>query len=175
MRPMKDYPYQMKYKQLLMDEIDEEIHTRWCAKQPLMHESKEGLPIVDEVQNNCWWMRQMKKSIPDDVQNIFWWMRPMKDYSYQMKYKTTVDGWDRWKNPYQMVHETTVDGWDQWRTTRTRWRTNNCWWMRKMESIPDGVENNCWWMGPMKYYPYQMKYKTTVDGSDRWWNPYQMM
>ena len=37
-------------KQLLMDETDEEIHTRWCTKQLLMDETNEGLPIPDEVQ-----------------------------------------------------------------------------------------------------------------------------
>ena len=33
-----------------MDETDEEIHTRWCTKQPLMDKTNEGLPIPAEVQ-----------------------------------------------------------------------------------------------------------------------------
>ena len=93
-------------KQLLMDETDEEIHTRWCAKQLLMDETNEGLHIPDEVTNNCWMMRQMKESIPDGVWNNCWWMRPMKDYPYQMRYKTTVDEWNRWRNPFQMMSKT---------------------------------------------------------------------
>ena len=186
-----------------MNETDE-THTRWCTKQLLMDEINEGLPIPDEVQNNCWWMRQIMESIPDGVRNNCWWMRPVKDYPYQMRYKTTVDGWERWWNPRRMVYDTTVDGWNQTRTTHSRWNTkqllmgetgegihtrwctkqllmdetsaelhipdkeqNNCWWMRQMKPIPDGVRNNCWWMRPMNDYPYQMKYKTTVDGWDR--------
>ena len=62
-------------KQLLMDETDEVIHARWCTKQLLLNETNEGLPIQDDVQNNCWWTREME-SIPDDVQNC-WWMSEM--------------------------------------------------------------------------------------------------
>ena len=52
------------------------------TKQLLTDETNEGLSIPDEIQNNCWWMRQMRKSIPDSVQNNCWWLRPMKDYQY---------------------------------------------------------------------------------------------
>ena len=90
-------------------------------------------------------------------------------------------------------HEVEVDGWDKWRTIHTRWCTSNCWWMRVLkESMPDDVRNNCRWIRPIKDFPYQMMYKTTVDGQDRcrisfqmheatvngrgkWKNPYQMM
>ena len=84
-------------KQMLMDERGDWIHTWWCAKELLMDETNYGLPIQDGVQFNGQCMREMKKSIPDEAQNC-WWMRPMKDYPYQMVYKTTVDGRDRWKN-----------------------------------------------------------------------------
>ena len=78
---------------------DEVQNTSWWMRQ-----IKETIP--DEVQNNCWWMRQMKESIPDGVWNNCWWMRPMKDYHYQMRYKTTVDEWNRWRNPFQMRSKT---------------------------------------------------------------------
>ena len=121
-RLMKDYQYQTVYKITVCGWVRwGNLYPRWCAKQLLTDKTNEGLPIPDDVQNNCWWMRQMKKSIPDDVQS-------------------------------------------------------NCWWMRQMKkSIPDDVQNNCWWMRPIKDYPHQMRYKTTVDGSDRWRNPYQMV
>ena len=36
-----------------------------------MDETNEGLLIPDDVQNNCWWMREMKKSLPDDLRINF--------------------------------------------------------------------------------------------------------
>ena len=88
-------------KQLLMDDKDEGIHNRWCTKQLLMDEVNEILPIPDDIQNNCWWMREMKESIPDEARNNSWWMRRMKDYPCQMMYKTTVDGRCTWRNAYR--------------------------------------------------------------------------
>ena len=194
LRPVKDYRYQMMYKttvdgwnqwrtthtgwctkQPLVDETDEENHTRWCAKQLLRGESNEVLPIPDNIQNNCWWMREMKKPIQDDVRNNCLWIRRMIYYLYEMMFKITVDGWGRSKNPYQMTYEATVDGWDQWRTTHTRW-----WTKLLMDERVEGIHtrlctNNCWWVRPIKDYPYQMMYKTTVDGRERSKNPYQMM
>ena len=99
--------------------------------------------LPDYVQNNRWWVREIKESIPDDVRNNCWWVRRMKCYPYQMIYKATVDGRGRWRNPCQMIHrlltdETvcessgmnsficfahhdaqTVYRWDQWMTTHT--------------------------------------------------------
>ena len=40
-------------------------------KQLLMDETNEGLPMPDDVQNNCWWIRQMKEFIPDVVRKLF--------------------------------------------------------------------------------------------------------
>ena len=71
MLPMKDYPHQMLYKQLLMDEktegihdrcctkellmgeADEGIHTRWCMKQLLTDDTNQGLPTPDHVQTTA--------------------------------------------------------------------------------------------------------------------------
>ena len=116
-----------------------------------MVETNEGLPILDEVQNNCWWMRQMKESITDGVRNNCWWMRPMKDYTYQMKYKTTVDG-------MRQIKESIPDG---IRKKLLVDETN--------EGLPirDVVQNNCWWKERWRN-PYQMVYETTVDRWDKW-------
>ena len=65
-------------KQLLMDETDEGIHTRWCTKQLLMDETNERLPVLDDVQHNWRWTRQMKNP-------------------YQMIHETSLDVWDQWK------------------------------------------------------------------------------
>ena len=144
------------------------MHARWCTKQLLMDATNEELPIPDDEQKNCWWMREIKDSMLDDVWYNCKWMIPMKDYPYQMMYKATVDGrdrrrmpfqmihdtpvdgWDRWKNPYQMMHETTGDEWDQQMTTHTKYVQNNCWWTRHMmESIPVDTRNNSWRMRPL--------------------------
>ena len=138
-------------KQLLMDETDEGIHAWWCTKLLLMDETNERLPIPDDVQNNCWWMRQMEESILDGVRNNWWWMRPMKDYPYQMMYKNNCwwmrqmkesipdDVRNNWwwmrpmkDYPYQTMYKTTVDGWERWRNS------------------------------------YQMVHETTVDGWNQW-------
>ena len=130
MRPMKNYPFQMVNKatgdgretsnihtrwctkQLLMDEKDDGIHTRWCTKQLSMDENNEELPIRDGAQSTKL-MNEREEIIPDDVRNNCWWMRPMKDCTYQMMYKTALDGWKRWINPYQMMYKTIVDEWDK--------------------------------------------------------------
>ena len=163
-------------KQLLKDERDEGIHARWCTKQLLMDETSEGLPIPDGAQNNCWWAREMKESIPDGVRNNCWWMRPMKNYPHPMRYKTTVDGWDRCRKPYQMgTKQLLMDETNEGLPISDEVQ-NNFLWMRQMKkSIPDGVRNNCLWMRPMNDYPYQIMYKTTADGWGRWRNPHQMM
>ena len=123
--------------QLLMNDTDDGIDITWSTNQLLMDETNEEQLIPDEVtnnccwmgdeeihtrrcKNNCWSMRQMKKSIADNVGKYCWRMRPTKDYPYQLTYKTTVNEWGRWANPYQKMDETTVDGWDQGRTTHTR-------------------------------------------------------
>ena len=150
--------------------------------------------IMDEATVDGW--NQWKTNIQDDVQNKLlmderdkgihttWCTKQLlmnetndgQDLPYQMIYKTTVDVRDRWKNPYQRMHETTVDWWDQWKTNHTRWCTEQLLIDEKHEeSIPNDVRNNCSWMRLMKDYPYQMMYRTSVDGWGRWRNPYQMM
>ena len=68
-------------KQLLMDESDEWVLARWYTNPPFTDETNGGLPIPGDVQNNCWWMREMKESMPDDVRNNCWWMRPRQHAS----------------------------------------------------------------------------------------------
>ena len=145
-----------------MDERDEEIHTRWCTKQLLIDETNEGLPISDDVQNNCWWMREMKESMPE-------WRN--------------VNGWDqrrithaRWCTKQMMMDETDERIHIRWCTKQLLMNeTNdglaipddvqkNCWWMTQMkESIPDDARFKSGWMRPTKDYPYHI-YKTTVHG-----------
>ena len=145
-------------------------HTRWCTKQLRTDEANEAIPIPDCVLNNCWWMREMKESIPYDVRNNCWWMWPVIEYPYQMMYKRNVDGRDTWKNPFQIMHETTVDVWDQQRSTHTRQWTKQllvdegdeetharwCTIQLLMDeandglAIPDDAKNTCWWTKQMK-------------------------
>ena len=106
-------------KKLLMDDRDEIIHTRWCAKQLLMDEINEEQPIPYGAQNNGWWIREMKESTQDYVWNNCWRIRPMKYCPYKIMCYSTVDGWDRWGN------ETIPDD-----------VRNNCWWMRPMKDYP---------------------------------------
>ena len=131
-----DYPFQMMYKTTADGgHISRNPSDRWCAKQMLIHEINEGLLIPDEVQINCWCTRQIKEIIPYDVRNNCWEMTPLTDYKYQKICKTTIDGWDRIRNPYQMKDETTVDGWDQWRTNHARWCTEHL----LMDETDDGI------------------------------------
>ena len=77
-------------RKLLLHERDEEVHARWYAIQLFMDKTNGELRIPDDVQYNCWWMRQMTESIPDDVWNNCWWMETIKECPYQMVFKTTV-------------------------------------------------------------------------------------
>ena len=135
-KSMKDYPYQMMRKTTADGRGDDGMHTRWCTKHLLVYETNEGLPIVDGIQNNSWWMREMKAFIPFDVRNNCWWMGQMKDYPYQMVYKTTVGGREGLRNPYRMMYEITVDEWDQWMTTHTRWCTKQLLMDKTSEGLP---------------------------------------
>ena len=88
-------------------------------------------------------MIQMKESTPNDERNNCWGTRPTKYYQYQLVYKTTANGWERWWNRYQMMYEATVDWWDQWdqwRTTQTRWCTKQL----LMDQTDDGLETIRW-------------------------------
>ena len=95
MRPMKNYPYQKMCKttvdgwyrirnsyqmmyETAVDGWDQRTatHTRSCIERLLMDEKEAGI--------HTRWCR-----------NYCWWIRKMKDYSYQMVYKTTADGWER--------------------------------------------------------------------------------
>ena len=105
----KGYPYEMMNETVADGRYRWRIQTRWCRKQLLMDEPNEGLSIPEDVPNNWSWVRQNRESIPDDVRNDCWWMRPTMDHQYQTMCKTTVGGWDRWRNPCQMMYEKTVE------------------------------------------------------------------
>ena len=112
---------------------DERIHTRWCTKST--EGNNEGLPIPDGAQNNFWWMRQMNEihtrwraqqlegrgqwrithttwcarqllmSETDEWIHTRWYTKQQIWDPYQMVYKTTFDGWERWRNPYKMTQQ----------------------------------------------------------------------
>ena len=150
MRPMKDFPYQIVYKQLLMDERAERIHARWRTKQLLMDQTKKGHSIPDEVQNNFWWTRQMKESIPGDVQNNCWWWKHKENHTrWCTKQLLMVETNE--ELPHQIMYkELLMD--ERTDGIHARWLTKQMLMDQTKEgiSIPDDVQNNCWWMRQMK-------------------------
>ena len=99
-------------KQLLMDEGDEGIHTRWCTKQLLMHETNKGLPIPDNVE------KQLLMDKTDEEIHIRWCTtQPLTDKTSEglpIACDVRNNGW--WTR--QMKESIWDDAW------------NNCWWMK---------------------------------------------
>ena len=158
-----------------------------------MDQTNQGLSIPDDVQNNCWWTRQIKKSIPDDARNNCWWMRPTKDYQYQIMYKQLLmdertEGihvgdarnncwWTRPRKdfPYQMKCKTTVDERDRW-GIHTRWCTKQL-----LMDETDKEIHTRWCTKQLlmdetnQGLPILDHVQTTIDGWESWRNPCQMM
>ena len=116
MRPVKDYPYQKCAKQMLIDDTNEGIHTRWRMNQLLMEETNEGLPW--RTTHSRWCAKQLLKDETDEGIHT----------------------------KYQMTYETTVGGWHQWRITRARWCTKQLLIDETEESTSDNARNTYLWM-----------------------------
>ena len=156
-----------------MRELKESI-PRCCTKQLLMDQTKDGLSIPGEVQNNCLWTRQMNDSIPDDARNNCWWIIIMKDYPYQMIYKQLLME-ERTEGIHARWSTKQLDGSDQWRTCHIRWGTKQllmderdkkihtrwCTTQLLMDETNEGL-------------PIPDHIQTTVDGCESWRNPCQM-
>ena len=155
--------YRRFAEQLLMGETEQWIHTRWCSKQLLMDDANEGLPMPDDVQNNCWLMRHMRIHGRWCTQQLLM-DETMKDYPHQVMKKTTAGVWHSWRHPYQTMHEcscswlrprkdylnqkmckTTVDRWETDDRVSTRWCT-----IHKEHPLSGDVHNNCRLMIVMK-------------------------